>query len=174
MASMATQERRAPVDHAFTFEPTVDVDEIKAIITHVALWPHVTDDFSPSREDYQPVMHPSVLYLIVRDHGVLQGLFFFHPINSILSEIHTCLLPHSWGNTARQIAREMLIWFWENSSCERLVTTVPDYNRLALVFAKAAGMVEYGRNPESYMKGGKLIDLILLGIGRPKDPHKCQ
>lgn len=163
--------------HAFSFEPTLDPDEIKAIITHVKIYPHVVDDFSPSRAEYNPVMHPAVLYLIVRDEakkGELQGLFFFHPINTIQFEVHTCLLPHCWGSAARQIAREMLTWLWANSPCERLVTTVPEYNRLALVFAKAAGMVEYGRNPQSFMKGGKLIDLILLGIGRPKDLNPCQ
>lgn len=168
-----TMPRRAPGDYAFTFEPSTERDLVKSIVTHVKLYPWVIDDHAPSREEYEPTMHPSLLYLIVRDYGELQGLFFFHPINAVTFEIHTCLLPHAWGGKARAIAREMLKWLWENTDCQRLVTTVPDYNRLALVFAKASGMKEYGRNPESFMKDGKLRDLILLGIGRPKE-NKCQ
>lgn len=164
--------RRVPGDYAFTFEPTNDEDLIKSMVTHVKIYPSVVDDHAPSRAEYQPPMHPSLLYLVVRDHDELQGLFFFHPINAVTFEVHTCLLPHSWGGRARAIAREMLKWLWANTDAHRLITSVPDYNRLALVFAKAAGMKEYGRNPESFMKDGKLRDLILLGIGRPKE-IKC-
>ncbi len=165
--------RRPMNDHAFTFHPDSDADLIKGIITHEKLYDDVTDDFSPSRAEYEPVMHPSVLYLIVRDHGTLQGLFFFHPINAVTFEVHTCLLPHAWGHAARLIAREMLKWLWQETDCVRLVTSVPEYNRKASIFARAAGMKEYGRNPESFMKGGQLYDILLLGISRPKD-QPCQ
>lgn len=165
---------RSSVDHQFTFDPNCDVALLKGVITHVAIYEECADDFSPSRQEFEPVMHPSVLYLVVRDHGVLQGLFFFHPINAITYEVHTCLLPHCWGHAARLIAREMLKWLWANTAIYRLITSVPDYNRKASIFARAAGMKEYGRNPESFMKEGKLRDLILLGISKPKDPPKCQ
>lgn len=164
--------RRAPGDHAFTFEPSNDIGLITGIVTHVAIYPDVIDDFAPPREGYRPPIDPALLYLIVRDYGVLQGLFFFHPINAVTLEVHTCLLPHCWGHKARLIARAMLSYLWENTDCRRLVTSVPDDNRKASIFARASGMKEYGRNPESFMKDGKLRDLILLGIGRPKE-IKC-
>lgn len=151
-----------------TFERTFDLELIRTIITHHRIWPHVSDDGAGAPENYRPVDHPAIWYVTVLNHGELMGAWIFTPENSICWGVHTCLLPKAWGSFAHRAAREMCVWIWENTPCRRIVTTVPTYNRLALAFAKGAGMEQYGLNPQSYQKDGKMYDQILLGISRPE------
>ena len=154
------------------FERSVDYELIRKIITHLSVYKHLTDDLSPAAEDYEPIQHDSMWYVIVRDtldqeHSELLGLWMFHPVNGICWEVHTALLPNAWGPRGRKAARLMAQWIWDHTPCRRIVTNVPENNRLALAFALAAGMQVYGENRASFLKDGKLIDLICLGISKP-------
>lgn len=156
------------------FTQTRDFDLVHQIVTHPKLYPWLSDDFSPSAEEYSPVDHASVRYVLVHDdRGLLCGLFMFVSHSPVLWEVHTCLLPSSWGDTARQAAREVAEWVWHNSGCQRIVTQVPEYNRLARRLALAAGMTEYGRNPRCFQKRQQLHDEILLGLSRPTTEEPC-
>lgn len=138
-------------------------------MTEPHVWPHISDDFSPPPDEFEPPENDSITYLLVRLDGVPAGVFVFMPQNGVCWEVHTCLLPSLWGPGAAEAARQAARWVWRNSECRRIVTNVPAYNRLALRFAKAAGMTEYGRNPKSYMKNGILEDQILLGMSPPEE-----
>jgi RimJ/RimL family protein N-acetyltransferase len=96
------------------------------------------------------------------------GLFMLVPENAICWKVHTCLLPLAWGKKAKKAARQGIEWVWKNMPAMRLVTDVPAYNRQASIFARWAGMTQYGLNPKSYQKNGKLMDVILLGISKPE------
>jgi RimJ/RimL family protein N-acetyltransferase len=149
------------------FDRSWDWQLIKGVVTHPRVYPHISDDFCPPAEQWEPNRHESIWYVVVRDGGELLGLWMFVPHNAICWEIHTCLLPSAWGRRAREAAQQGWAWLWANSSCVRVITDVPECNRLALRFARAAGMTQYGLNPKSYMKNGQLHDVILLGISRP-------
>jgi RimJ/RimL family protein N-acetyltransferase len=150
-----------------TFERSEDWELIKRIVTDAKIYPWVSDDFSPKREDWQPIRDPAVWYVIVRDGKEILGLWMLVPENPICWKIHTCLLPAAWGDRARQAAKELATWVWENTPCMRVNTDVPAYNRLAYRFAIAAGLGRFGVNPKSVLKHGKLHDQIMLGISRP-------
>lgn len=154
------------IESSLTIERTQDWPLIKRIVTHEKVWPHVTDDYSSAPELWEPIQHESAFYVLVSEDGNSLGLFALYPHNRICWAVHTCLLPECYGETSRRIARESIEWVFSNTECLRIITEVPAYNRIALKFAKDAGMTEYGVNPESYMKGGKLRDLILLGISK--------
>jgi hypothetical protein len=62
-----------------------------------------------------------------------------------------------------------LEWIWTHTPCRRIVTNVPEDNRLAYHFAVGAGMRAYGINRASFQKGGRLLDQHCLGISRPLD-----
>jgi hypothetical protein len=62
-----------------------------------------------------------------------------------------------------------LEWIWRNTPCRRIVTNVPEDNRLAYRFALSAGMIGYGLNRASFQRGGRLLDQHCLGISRPLD-----
>jgi len=151
-----------------TFERTRDYALVKSIITHPAVYPYVSDDYSPAPKDFKPFEHDALWYVLVKDGEELLGLWMFSPESEICWKVHTCLLPNAYGERAKLAAKQMAKWIWDHTACLRIVTDVPEYNRLAYHFAKKAGMTEYGRNPKSYMKSGILYDQILLGVS------KCQ
>lgn len=158
-----------------TFEISTDLELVRLIMTLPRIYRHITDDFSPPPEEFRPAEHPSICYVLVFDGHEHLGLFVVTRHNGVTVEIHTCLLPCAWGARAKQAASEFAAWLWANApQIQRIVTVVPDYNRLALRFARAAGMTEYGRNPASIQKGGKLHDEILLGLSRPEGETRCQ
>jgi RimJ/RimL family protein N-acetyltransferase len=146
------------------FERTTDASLVRSVLTDPAIWRGISDDSSPAREEYEPAMSETIWYVAVRDRAELLGLFVFVPQNAVCWEVHTCLLPHSWGDRAAQASREMSAWIWANTPCRRIVTTVPSFNRLALRFAKEAGLTQYGVNPASFIRDGRLHDQHLLGI----------
>lgn len=152
------------------FERSFDYELIRKVITHPRIYKHLVDDNSPARDDYYPIEDEHIWYIVVReifpDAGPeeLLGLWMLHPHNSICWEIHTALLPNAWGERAHRAAGMVIEWIWENTPCLRLITNVPSSNRLALNYAKRAGFEQYGVNPASFRKDGKLHDQVLLGI----------
>ena len=151
-----------------TFERSRDWKLIKAVVTHPKVYDHVSDDFSPSQDDWQPIENDAMWYVLSKDGEEVLGLWAFHPINGICYEVHTCLLPSSWGERAHTAVKELVPWVWENMPCKRVVTQVPKYNRIAFYFAKHAGLQEFGVNAKSFLKRGKLHDVIWLGISKPE------
>jgi len=139
---------------------------IRQIITHPKIYPWLGDDGMPPAAQFQPVDHPEIHYMLVWDGSELLGLFEFRPKNSVTWEAHTCLLPNAWGARAVTAAREMARWTFDNTSCERIVTAVPEYNRLARKLAIAAGFSQWGRDPDSWRKKQKLHAVLYFGLSK--------
>lgn len=154
------------------FERTSDMELVQSVMRHPKIYPHLTDDGCPPAEEFQPMDHPAIWYVLVFDADELLGLWMFVPENAVCWCVHTCLLPVAWGR-AREAAVQMAVWIWTNTPCRRLVTMVPVRNRLALKLAEAAGMQRYGLNKNSFLKHGKLQDQILLGLS-PTEETPCQ
>jgi len=137
-------------------------------MTHPAVYQ--ADDFTPPADKFTVREDPGIWYVLAFDgerNTELLGLFVLVQLSPICWEIHTRLLPGSWGKQAAEAARGILAWLWERTPCLRLVTAVPAYNRLAIRFAERAGLKVFGNNERSYLKGGVLHDQILLGISKP-------
>lgn len=156
---------------AFTFHRSTDSALIQRIMTHPRVWPHISDDSAPPAADFKPQVAPSLCYVMVEDGETAIGLFLLEQRGAVHVEVHTCLLPTAWVRGSREIASQAVAWLWANCpEIERLTTTVPRNNSLALRFAQALGMLEYGVNPQSFKKGGVLMDQTLLGMNRPGNP----
>ncbi len=151
----------------FAFQRTNDYELVRGIITHPRVYPHVSDDFSPAPDLYEPADHPALWYVLVREGGELLGMWMFAPQNFICWEVHMCMLPNGWGERGLEAARALEQWMWENTPCQRIVASIPIQNSLAVRFALKAGMEPFGLNPKSYQKGGVLQDQVLLGASRP-------
>ena len=151
------------------FERTTDLNLVREILTHPKIYPRMIDDFSPPAEDFIPVEHERVWYVLVRDGGEILGLWMVVFVSPILAEIHTCLLPHAWGERAAIAAKEAIRWLFAHSELQRIFTHVPAFNRLALRFAKASGMTEFGRHPKSFLFDGILHDQFMLGLSRGEE-----
>jgi len=147
-------------------ERIFDRDYITSIVTHKKCWDACSDDGACDPLLYFPCLDASFHWLKVEDHG----LFMYVPHNLITYEVHT-LLPNAHGK-AVECALAAGNWMFENTPCQRIVTNVPSFNRLALALSLKVGMKKYGLNEKSYMKNGIAYDEILLGIS--KGDVKCQ
>lgn len=156
----------------FQFRRIFDYDTVLQTLRNAAIFHAASDDFSPPREAFMPRMDDQIVYvgcfagnpLIMENYC---GLWAFFPTSAIRWNVHTCLLPSAWGYAA-EATRGMLSWLWVNQPVERIITEVPEYNRLALKLAKDVGMEVIGVDRQSIRKHGKLHDQILLGLS------KCQ
>ncbi len=149
-----------------TFERSFDYDALRTIVTHPMIYDHISDDGSPDVEDFELIKSQLAWYVMTWDDDELLGCFTFIPQNAVCFEVHTCLLPSAWGDRAAEAAAGVVQWMFANSPALRIVTNVPEDNRLALRFAKAAGLAMYGVNTDSYLKRGVLMNQILLGVSK--------
>lgn len=144
-----------------------DVDRITETLRHPRIYPHITDDSCPvDPKEFYPSIGDPLVHLGVFDEDEYLGLFLVHPHSVFMWEVHTCLLPHAWGTRAVQAAKMLIQWVFDNTSCQRLITSVPQGNPLALRLARNAGMTVYGINPKSLQRDGILIDQTLLGLNK--------
>lgn len=148
-----------------------DKNIILGTVRHHKIYQSITDDSCPKNPDELQYINDDLIYLGAHLNNIYHGLFLIHKHNFILFEVHTSLLPTAWGN-ATVFAKACIEWVFKNTLCQRLITNVPDGNRLALKLAKNSGMVEYGYNPMSIMKNSKLLGQTMLGIN--KGGESCQ
>ena len=153
---------------------TSDMGLIREIMTSSEVYPYITDDGSPLKEDFDPIDNDSIYYLLVMGEGLLYGLYMLHPHNSVTYEIHTCLLRTCRGKKADKAAKEVLKWIFSYTPCLKVVTHVPESNKPALKYAQRAGLIIEGVNRESFLKGGKLYNQVLLGITREESCQQQQ
>jgi RimJ/RimL family protein N-acetyltransferase len=149
-----------------TFKHIDDEQLLTETMRHPRIYPHITDDSCPTSENFEAKILPGFLYLGVFDDDEYLGLFLVQQHNLVLYEVHTCLLPSAWGARASAAAKAVIRWMFENTTCQRFITAVPEDNPLALRFARNAGMVRYGVNPKSLQRNGILIDQTLLGLNK--------
>lgn len=141
---------------------------IRDTITHPKVYPAASDDGSPTVDSYKPPVSPYVMYLgCYDDESRYVGLFMLVTVNVATVELHTFMLPKAWGPKAKACAAAAADWIWENTKFIRIITVIPDFNRLAIKFAETGGMSRYGLNPQSWLKNGKVFDTVLMGISKP-------
>lgn len=148
-----------------TLKRTFDYQLVKRIVTHPEVYPYLSDDGSPSAEQWEPAEHEAVYYLLVERDGEPVGTYMFVPQNSVCYEGHTALLPEAWGQGA-EIGIMAQHWLFENSPCQRIVGNAPSFNQRALHYAEKTGMRAFGINRKSFLKNGVLYDQVVLGVSK--------
>lgn len=149
------------------FAESTDYALIKSILDHPAVRRSVRDDFAAD-EDWKPVVHPTVRYLIAKDGDEVIGLFVVVFVSAVLFLIHLMFLPSAWGERSRRALKEGIEWLWANSKCQRITGEILDTNKAALKAMTAVGFEIWGINHLSAMKGGKLVDVIHVGLSRDR------
>lgn len=153
------------------FEVLYNQELIKATITHPSIYPYVGDVTAPAAAEYEPVIADNVIHLgVVDNDGSYCGLYRLEIMGRLNINLHTCILPCAWGQKAAVAAKEVVKYIFEELPLIQNITTmVPMSNRLALRYAKRAGMVEYGLLPYGWDGSEGPEDLILLHIPRNKE-----
>lgn len=147
------------------FTRTSDLELVRALIAAPGSFDTATDDTSPGAAEFTPNPHPAIWYVVAADEQGTIGLYSLIPHSAVCWEIHATRV---WGSRAAAAARSLPGWVFSRSSCRRIVAAIPATNTAAIRGARRAGYLEYGRNPRSFLKGGELVDQILLGIS-PED-----
>lgn len=147
-------------------ERTRNLAEIKSLATHPAIFKHVSDD-STTAEQWEPIDHEEIIYLIARDAQGAFGFGIFMPQNIVCFRGHFAFLPRSYGDVALTAFKLMLDWMWNTTSAHRITGEILRENRRAIQFAIKAGCNPYGINLKSKLVGGVLRDQVAMGISRP-------
>jgi RimJ/RimL family protein N-acetyltransferase len=158
---------------AYRFERTFDLELVRLIVTEPRTYNAAGDDDTPPRELYQVPDFAGIWYVLTFDDDELLGLFAFIPQSSVHWALHSCLLPGKWFPRGPQALRALCSWIWERSTCRRISAAVrlryrtKAANEAAQQFVRQAGFTEYGRNPRSTARRGRLFDQALYGISKP-------
>lgn len=143
---------------------TYDKELVRKICTHPDIYKNISDDGSPNPEDFDPIDPIIAIYALLDDGEMIGGVFILLQTNAVCYDLHTCILPHWWGGKSFEAARCFLDWVPKETQCKKLITWVPEFNRIALKFALKAGFKKEGLNEKSYLKDGVLYDQTLLGL----------
>lgn len=143
-------------------EVCTDFAIINQIAAHKAILPFISDDGVINSEiDFSK---SPMFFVLIRCDEQVAGFYGLQFHNSVMLEIHTCLLPEFRGTCGNLAAKKIIALLFENTVCRKLITYVPSFNRPALVYAKRAGLQVEGCIKKSFLKDGILFDQILLGI----------
>ncbi len=157
--------RSQPDPAVLTFERTRDIELIRQVLTHPRLYRHMGDDTAPPAEEFAPNADPRIWYVLARARGELLGILPFVPHSAVRWEVHCAFLPRAWGHTAPALAGGIR-WLFEQSTCRRIVASVPRSNRLAARLAQRAGLVLWGVEPAAFLRDGQLVDVMHFGISK--------
>lgn len=149
-----------------TFRRTCDYRLIHEILTDPSIFPTIGDDFTPSIEEWNPVVDSRLWYVLAYDFDLLLGLFMFIQQSTVLYEMHVALLPEGRGKPGFDAGAGVVAWIFQGTPCRRIVGAIPAFNRPAFAYALRIGMQTYGVNEKAFMKNGALVDLVLVGISR--------
>lgn len=147
------------------FRRTRDFDTVHSMLTVPSAYEQLGDDFVPPVEEFRVNDHPHIWYVLVTSADGPIGLFTLCPANAVCWELHVVMMP--WARTAEKwaAARRLPYWLAANTPCRRLTAAVPASNWPAIVYGThGIGLRYVGRQPAAFQKGGKLQDLVILGM----------
>ncbi len=155
------------------FERCTDLSLVKDFfVLHPELYAAVRDDFTGPAEDFVPIDHPLVSYiLLLGDDGQLYGLAMVNAHSMILWEVHNFILASVGWKKRCAIARAFLDFLWAHG-CKRVIGKVLVTNRYALRFNESMGMERIGVNRRCFLKDGVLQDEVWLGLSSPDAKEK--
>lgn len=98
--------------------------------------------------------------------GELAGAILVQMINPVLADVHISVMPQFRGQMGRRIGKEWLQYIWDHTTAQRVTGAIRSDNTLAIRYAKAMGMTQYGYNERSLFWQGILHDTVLMGVTR--------
>lgn len=150
---------------------TLDARKVARIMFHPDILEVMSDDHATDHmKDAGPYFEintaktllgiPSFYFLSPNEHT----LFMVTSKTLTLFEVHTMILPEGRGVLAIEATKKAAEWLFNSTSCEKVVTYIPLFNKAARIFAKKAGMLDEGICTKSFKKDGVLHDQWVLGL----------
>jgi len=146
------------------FDRTYDAELIKQIMAE--FWDDVAED-GQTVEEYFPDVE-SELWLAVRDHDDVLGVYRLHAITNTCLQVHIQIRKKFRGETAQKIQHAINAEWLKNlpENYQKLVAEVPVIYPNVREFILANGWTIEGINRSSIKKKGKIVDMWRFGITR--------
>jgi hypothetical protein len=142
-----------------------NLDLAREMLTLRGIYESIGDDYTPPVEQFKVNEDARIWYVAAASSRGLIGMFSLMPQSRVCWELHVVMLPWAMTSDKWSAARTLPAWLERNTECRRLTAAVPANNGPAIVYGThGIGMKCVGRHSKAFMKGGKLQDLVLLGL----------
>ena len=138
---------------------TYDTELIKMVISDGRILETVAED-GFSIDGFE--IDGKDIWLVIMDKTLI-GLCLFVRIQAKCYQIHPMLIDRTKSKAAISKA---LKWLLDNTSVEKITASIPKIYRFIRVFALGFKFKDEGVNEKSFCKGGKMIDMWMMGITR--------
>ena len=143
-------------------ERTKDKSIISKILNDDDIFNAIAED-GCKKGEFDPDVDGEIWVSVV--HGELMGVCNFHAINKITIQGHIHILKKHRKHSLLA-ANSIYRWLLDNSGFLKLNVEIPSCHINVMKYCKAIGFSLEGLNRLSYLKGGKVLDQVLLGITR--------
>lgn len=134
-----------------------DLEAVKTVLGE--LWPHISDDHSPSGPDGL-VLRSGEFWVGVHDPDLVAA-YFFRPINSTLWEGHINVRPSAWGKSD-DYTHGCIKWMRENTTCQKVIGYIPVTATAVLKHVGRCGFKTHSIIAGGVMLGGEAVDLVMV------------
>jgi RimJ/RimL family protein N-acetyltransferase len=147
-----------------------DLDYIHFVLRHPDIYPYIIDSGSPKEAknyDVTDLINNPIVYCLIPVIDDKQiGIFFLHPHNFVMYEIHSNILPKYRGWKAFKAGKQVCEWMFQYTFCKKIISCIPDGNDAALALALKCSFQIEGRYKKAFLKDNQLRDLILVGVSK--------
>jgi hypothetical protein len=145
-------------------ERCYDVEVVRAILTHPAIYECIAEDGTPPSEDFMLQLEGIACIVgIVGSEPI--GVMIYHPINGITWECHVQVLPEYRKQYADEFLEKALDWAF-GMGVKKIVAQIPFLYPNVKDFGFRHGFEVEGINKQSYLKNGQIHDQWYLGLVR--------
>ncbi|MEI8390190.1 MAG: GNAT family protein [bacterium] len=99
----------------------------------------------------------------VLDGEVLGAAWITHWHYPHSCQLHACIDRKFWGKTSLSATEEILSYIQQKTGIIRVQMEIPEFNAVAVNFAKKSGFIEEGLIRCATLKKGKPLNHVLLG-----------
>ena len=140
-----------------------DLEFVDAVLTHPAIYPHISDDYSPSIKEFtaKPLLkRPACYVLMYKDYGLVLS----QPMNGTMFDTHITMLPEHRGKDAIEASDGFAHYLFTETTCEKIMAIIPELFPNVMNFVQRIGFKAEGHLTKSIKKNGKLIDQYVFGL----------
>lgn len=148
---------------------TRDMNLIKRLASHPAIYPHIIDDGCPQNSaDWHPHDGDKRYYLIPYncsdDCPKPMGLIAYYPINHILFDAHIFIYPEYQARLTVALGHKANRWLFENTSAQKIMAFVPINKLAVLKLVQRVGFAQEGFLKKSFLLKGQLTDQYIYAL----------
>jgi hypothetical protein len=113
--------------------------------------------------NFVPRMDGSQGWLKVTESDKIEGIVFIEKVSTVSIKFHPYLIGNKGGG--RKLIKAILEWFL-TTEMNKLNVAIPVIYKSTINTAKKIGFIMEGIDRESFLKSGKHVDQMLLGLTR--------